>query len=60
MRFGSVNADIASDYGEGDRTLKWWMRVMGEFYRASAGRHGAIFFEDVEIICEWFEVVRRL
>jgi uncharacterized protein YhfF len=60
MRFGSVTADIARDYGEGPRTLEWWLRVMGDYYRASAARHGVLFSEDTEVVCEWFGVVRRL
>jgi len=60
VRFGSVNAELARDYGEGPRTLEWWVRVMGDYYRASAVRHGALFSEDTEIICEWFQVVHRL
>ncbi len=60
MRFGSVNADLARDYGEGARTLEWWVRVMGGYYMALAARHGVLFSEDTEIICEWFAVVRRL
>ena len=60
MRFGSVNAGLARDYGEGPRTLEWWLRVLGGFYRASAERHGMVFTDDTEIICEWFAVARRL
>ena len=60
MRFGSVNAELARDYGEGPRTLEWWVRVMGDYYKASAARHGVLFSNDTEIICEWFRVVHRL
>jgi uncharacterized protein YhfF len=60
IRFGSATAELAHDYGEGPRTLEWWVRVMGGYYRASAARHGVPFSEDTEIICEWFRVVRRL
>ena len=59
-RFGSVNAELARDYGEGPRTLDWWMKAMGEYYRTSATSHGVAFSEDTEIICEWFTVVHRL
>ena len=60
MRFGTVNAEFARDYGEGPRTLDWWRLAMGEYYRTSATNHGATFCEDTEIICEWFRIVRRL
>jgi hypothetical protein len=35
-------------------------RVMVEFYRTSATRHGAAFTDDTALIWEWFAVVRRL
>ena len=60
VRFGSVNAQLARDYGEGGpRTVEWWVRVMGGYYRASAACHGMLFTEDTEIIWEWFEVAYR-
>ena len=60
IRFGSVDAEMAAAYGEGPRTLEWWTRTMGKFYRDSAARHGAIFSEDTEIIFEWIKVAHRL
>lgn len=60
MPFGAVTEDMARAYGEGERTVGWWRRVMGEFYTASAARHGASFTEDTPLIWEWFAVVRRL
>ncbi len=60
MRFGAANAELARDYGEGPRTLEWWVRVIGGFYRDSAARHGVAFSDDTDIICEWFAVVHRL
>lgn len=60
LPFGGVTEDMARAYGEGERTVEWWRRVMGEFYRASATRHGATFTEDTPLIWEWFGVVRRL
>lgn len=60
LPFGVVTEDMARAYGEGERTVEWWRRVMGEFYRASATRHGATFTEDTPLIWEWFGVVRRL
>jgi uncharacterized protein YhfF len=60
IRFGSVNAEQARDYGEGPRTLEWWIRVMGAYYAASAARHGVAFSDDTDIIFEWFRPVHRL
>lgn len=60
MSFGAVTENMARAYGEGERTVEWWRQVMGEFYSASAARHGATFTEDTPLIWEWFGVVRRL
>ena len=60
IRFGSVDAELAYAYGEGPRTLEWWARVMGDYYRASAAQRGAVFTDNTEIICEWIAVVKRL
>ncbi len=58
--FGSVDEAFARDYGEGDRTLDWFRRVIGDWYRGSAAHHGETFSDDTPIICEWFRVVKRL
>ncbi len=60
MPFGSITPEMARAYGEGERTVEWWRRVMGEYYRASATRNGAVLTDDTPHIWEWFEVVRRL
>lgn len=60
LPFGAVTEDMAQAYGEGDRTVEWWRRVMGRFYAAAAARHGALWTEDTPLIWEWFVVVRRL
>ncbi len=60
MPFGSVDESFAREYGEGDRTFGWFRRVIGDWYGASAARHGETFSDDTPIICEWFRVVKRL
>jgi uncharacterized protein YhfF len=60
MPFGAITEDMARAYGEGERTVEWWRRVMGAFYRASAARHNAILTDDTSHIWEWFTVVHRL
>ena len=60
MPFGAITEEMARAYGEGERTVEWWRRVMGEFYRASAVRHSAVLTDDTPHIWEWFVVVRRL
>lgn len=58
--FGSVDAARARAYGEGDLTLAWWRREIGEWYRRSAERHGVILAADTPIIWETISVARRL
>jgi uncharacterized protein YhfF len=60
MPFGSITEEMARAYGEGERTVEWWRRVMGAFYSASAVRHNAILTDDTSHIWEWFTVVHRL
>ena len=60
MPFAAITEDMARAYGEGDRTVEWWRRVMGKFYRAAAARHGAVLTDDTPHIWEWFVVARRL
>jgi uncharacterized protein YhfF len=60
MPFGSITDEMARAYGEGEQTVEWWRRVMGDFYRDSAARHGAVLTDDTPHIWEWFEVVRCL
>lgn len=60
MPFAAVTTEMARAYGEGEQTVEWWHRIMGEFYRASAARHGAVLAKDTLLIWEWFTVVRRL
>jgi uncharacterized protein YhfF len=60
MPFAAITEEMAHAYGEGKRTVEWWRRVMGAFYRASAARHNAVLTDDTPRIWEWFAVVHRL
>jgi uncharacterized protein YhfF len=60
MPFGSITEEMALAYGEGERTVGWWLRVMGAFYRASAARHKAVLTDETLHIWEWFTVVHYL
>ena len=60
MPFGAITEEMALAYGEGERTVEWWHRIMGAFYRASAARHNANLTGDTPHIWEWLTVVRRL
>lgn len=60
IAFSAVDADFASAYGEGARTLDWWRTEIGDWYRRDAERHGVTFDVDTVLICEWFRLVVRL
>ena len=60
MPFAAITEEMARSYGEGERTVEWWHRVIGAHYRASAARHDATFTSDTHLIWEWFAVVHRL
>jgi uncharacterized protein YhfF len=60
VRFRDVGEDMARAYGEGERTLAWWRRVIGDWYRDKAARDGQRFTEDDPILWERITVVRRL
>jgi uncharacterized protein YhfF len=59
VRFRDVTEEMARAYGEGERTLQWWRRVIGDWYRNKAARDGQLFSEDVHILWERIAVVRR-
>jgi uncharacterized protein YhfF len=60
VRFGDVTEAMASAYGEGERTLAWWRRVIGGWYRDKALRDGEQFSQDDQILWEWIAVARDL
>ncbi|WP_395504490.1 ASCH domain-containing protein [Ectopseudomonas hydrolytica] len=60
VRFRDVTDEMAKAYGEGQRTLEWWQRVIGDWYRTKATRDGQNFDENSEILWESISVVRRL
>ena len=59
VRFRDVTEEMARAYGEGERTLPWWRRVIGGWYRDKAARDGRSFSEDDQILWETIAVVHR-
>jgi uncharacterized protein YhfF len=59
VRFRDVTQEMARAYGEGECTLQWWRRVIGDWYRNKAARDGQLFSEDDQVLWEWVTVVRR-
>lgn len=60
VRFCDVTEEMAKAYGEGERTLEWWRRVIGDWYRNKAMQDGQSFTEDGLILWERIAAVRRL
>jgi uncharacterized protein YhfF len=55
--FKDVDAQFAYDYGEGERTLEWWMENMWDYYVQECAQLGRQATEDMPILCERFRVV---
>jgi len=60
LRAGDFDEELAYAYGEGERTLDWWQREIGEHYRRLAKVGGHSFDMDTLLYVERFEVRRRL
>lgn len=60
VRFCDVTEAMARAYGEGQRTLPWWRRVIGDWYRDKAVREGQDFTESDQIVWEQIEIVHRV
>jgi uncharacterized protein YhfF len=60
MPFAAITEEMARAYGEGERTIEWWLRAMGEFYGAAAVRHSAVLTKETPLIWEWSVVMRYL
>lgn len=60
LRVGDFNEEFAYAYGEGERTLAWWQREMGAYYRRLAEASGRAFDEETLLYLEWFEIRQRL
>jgi len=58
--FREVSETQAFREGEGDRSLRYWRQVHERFFRSELETAGLIFTEDVDVVCEEFEVVFTL
>ena len=56
-RFGNISEEHAYKEGEGDRSLEYWRKVHEDFFTKELGEVGIKFSEDMELVCEEFEVV---
>ncbi len=55
--FNMVSPEHAFKEGEGDRSLAYWRMVHTEFFTDCLSGTGISFSEDMEVLCEEFELV---
>lgn len=55
--FGEVDEAFARDYGEGDRSLRWWREHVFAWYARQCETMGLQASYDMPLQCERFEVV---
>ncbi len=58
--FNKVTKDHAFKEGEGDRSLKYWRAVHKEFFTDEFAKLGKEFTEDIQVVCEEFQLVYPL
>lgn len=56
-RFKNISSEHAYKEGEGDRSLEYWRQVHRNFFTKELIEIGRNFSEDMELVCEEFEVV---
>jgi len=57
--FNAIDESFAFDYGEGDRSLDWWRRVMWQYYAAECEQLGRQPGETMPLVCVRFRVLYR-
>jgi uncharacterized protein YhfF len=57
--FKEIDAQFASDYGEGERTLAWWKQHHWDYYRQECAYLGRPATEEMPLVCERFRVVYK-
>ncbi len=55
--FSEVDVSFARDYGEGDRTLIWWLENLRDYYVEEFEANGWEFDDLFPLVCERFRVV---
>lgn len=58
-RFGDVDEEFVRIEGEGDRTLGWWRDAHHRYYTRVLAGTGQAVDDDLEIVCEQFDLVYR-
>ena len=55
--FEEADAQLAYEYGEGDRTLSWWQEHLWDYYVRECQEHGWEASASMPIVCERFRVL---
>lgn len=56
-KYSEVDAEFASEEGEGDRSLEYWRAAHKRFFTRILPAVGREFSEDMPLVCERFKVV---
>ena len=56
-KFKNVSKEHAYKEGEGDRSLEYWRMVHKAFFTSEYKEYGLEFNEDINVLCEEFEVL---
>lgn len=57
-KFKDIDAEWAESEGEGDQTLEQWKETHRDYFQKQLDELGLMFTENVELICERFEVIK--
>lgn len=57
IKFKDITAEYAFIEGEGDRSLSYWQKVHWDYYTRELSDHGLKPYEDMELVCEYFETI---
>ena len=57
LTFNEVDAQFASDEGEGDQSLEYWRRVHWDYFSLEASQYGLEFDESSIVCCERFRLL---
>lgn len=57
MPISDVDAEFAYAEGEGDRSYEYWITEHRKFWRREADAEGFEYSDDLDVVCERFELV---
>ena len=58
-KFANISASYAYKEGEGDRSLEYWKRAHKAFFEEELKEYDLEFDEQMDLVCEEFEVVYK-